>query len=179
MKSEIKTKEMLTRIRELSLIHKCRSSLSFTNRIKGSKPLVMYLIAQKLLKKDKSGCYQFNLRSFPNKLINTIEKEMDNDFFADKESLKMFVIENVPMSARITDSKAVIELAETMNALNSDGSQSILIGLHICKTKRDASNLFLAAKRRLNNKAFISRTILNEAKVYQGTRIWKINQKAK
>jgi len=173
MTKQMTTKQILTRIKELSLIYKCTSSLSFTNRIKDSKPIVMYLIEKKYLEKDKNGRYQFYLRSFPKRLISTIENELhliNSTEIAPKSP--MFVIENVPLL-----SKAAIELAEIMNNLNSDGSQSILIGLHICKTKRDASNLFLAAKRRLGNRAFMSKCILNEAKVYQGTRIWKINPK--
>jgi hypothetical protein len=143
----------------------------------------MYLIAQKLLKKDKSGCYQFYLTRYPNKLITTIEKELkeeakvlsDRMAMVKEELLQsdMFQIENVPLSTLKTDNKAVTELSKVMMSLPKDKVSSVLIGLHVCSTKKAASNLFIACKRNLNDKSFVSKTIFNEAKVYQGTRIWR------
>lgn len=75
-----------------------------------------------------------------------------------------------------TDSEAVKALAMHMSNLPTDGETSILIGLHVAKDKKIAANLFLTAKRRLGDKDFICRTILNERKVYQGTRIWRIKK---
>lgn len=75
-----------------------------------------------------------------------------------------------------SDSEAVIKLAEVMSSLPEDEKSSILIALHVAKTKKEAQNIFLTAKRRLKDNAFVSRTILNVKGTYQGTRIWRIKK---
>lgn len=96
-----------------------------------------------------------------------------------KKTVPMFTVDKKVKLSEVrgtTDSEAVKALAMHMANLNADGETSILIGLHVAKNKKIATSLFLTAKRRLGDKDFIGRTILNERKVYQGTRIWRIKK---
>jgi len=79
-----------------------------------------------------------------------------------------------------SDNKIVVDLSETLRSLPNDGVSSVFVPLHIAKDKRLAANLILTAKRRLGDEGreFVSRAILNEKKVYQGTRVWR-SKKAK
>lgn len=70
-------------------------------------------------------------------------------------------------------------LIEQMLKLPVDKNKSIAIPLGICKTKNEASNLFLAAKRRValvNRSAYYTmKTVYSvDKKSYLGARIWRL-----